>query len=445
MDSFKGGDRPSLPILPAKAVAPEADRVQAHQAQQARQAALAAMEARLQPPPETGAAGRGAEPPKPVTTEAARRWPFALEFTGTGGEYFRIWLVNLLLTAVTFGAYFPRAQARRYEYFRANTWVVFADGERHAMAFSADSGKSARAIGSWMALAIGLVILKSIAAPLVLLAGIALTPWLKWKSLRYQILGTTWRGLRFRFDGGLGPYLMAWWPMLIPLALSAIAIVTASRTGGRGSAIASLGLPLAVAVAIWPWVHWRVVRWRQQHLRYGPVVVHRFTSTVMDFYRLAFHTALVALLPTALAGLAVWAIWPGRAAFNDYGVLLTMAFVIIPILLVAWIVITASAGTYYSAGVHNLAWGGTQSVTVRLRARLGPWRLVRLQLFNGLLTAITLGLYRPFADVSVARLRLEAIDGALREDPNTLMARAVDADGAMGDLAAELLDVGAAL
>jgi uncharacterized membrane protein YjgN (DUF898 family) len=35
------------------------------------------------------------------------------EFRATGSEYFRIWIVNLLLTLVTLGVYSPWAKVRR--------------------------------------------------------------------------------------------------------------------------------------------------------------------------------------------------------------------------------------------------------------------------------------------------------------------------------------------
>eukprot|EP01041_Mallomonas_annulata_P027255 gene27255-48802_t len=46
-----------------------------------------------------------------------------IAFTGSGSEYFRIWIVNLLLMLVTLGIYFPWAKARRLRYFMGNTLV----------------------------------------------------------------------------------------------------------------------------------------------------------------------------------------------------------------------------------------------------------------------------------------------------------------------------------
>ena len=43
------------------------------------------------------------------------------DFKGTGGELFLIWMVNAVLTLLTFGLYFAAAKARLYRYFYSNT------------------------------------------------------------------------------------------------------------------------------------------------------------------------------------------------------------------------------------------------------------------------------------------------------------------------------------
>ena len=47
--------------------------------------------------------------------------PFS--FTGTGGEYFRIWIVNLILSILTLGIYSAWAKVRTNRYFYGNTQV----------------------------------------------------------------------------------------------------------------------------------------------------------------------------------------------------------------------------------------------------------------------------------------------------------------------------------
>ncbi|MBC8010186.1 MAG: DUF898 family protein, partial [Burkholderiales bacterium] len=43
--------------------------------------------------------------PQDYTTSPFGERPMELKFTGAAGEYFRIWIVNIVLTIVTFGIY----------------------------------------------------------------------------------------------------------------------------------------------------------------------------------------------------------------------------------------------------------------------------------------------------------------------------------------------------
>ena len=70
--------------------------------------------------------------PQPPTTHApgnATRHPFA--FTGSTKEYFKIWIVNALLTIVTLGIYSAWAKVRNKRYLYNNTWVNGASFEYH--------------------------------------------------------------------------------------------------------------------------------------------------------------------------------------------------------------------------------------------------------------------------------------------------------------------------
>ena len=47
--------------------------------------------------------------------------PVGFAFTGNASEYFRIWIVNLLLSIITLGFYWPWAMVRARRYFYSNT------------------------------------------------------------------------------------------------------------------------------------------------------------------------------------------------------------------------------------------------------------------------------------------------------------------------------------
>lgn len=55
-----------------------------------------------------------------------------LSFTGSGSEYFGIWIVNILLTIITLGIYSAWAKVRRNRYFYGNTILLGRGFEYHA-------------------------------------------------------------------------------------------------------------------------------------------------------------------------------------------------------------------------------------------------------------------------------------------------------------------------
>ena len=124
-----------------------------------------------------------------------------VEFTGSGSEYFRIWIVNLLLIIVTLTLYTPFARARRLAYFYANTRVG-----GHALGFHGNPWKMLRGyllvagLGAAYAVALRLAPLAASAA--VLLFAV-LWPALWRASMQFRLGNTSWRGLRFRFVGSM--------------------------------------------------------------------------------------------------------------------------------------------------------------------------------------------------------------------------------------------------
>ena len=66
-------------------------------------------------------------PPAPPPGPRVER----LRFSGTAGEYFGIWIVNLFLTVITLGIYSAWAKVRKKRYFYGNTWLVDSNFEYH--------------------------------------------------------------------------------------------------------------------------------------------------------------------------------------------------------------------------------------------------------------------------------------------------------------------------
>ena len=122
-----------------------------------------------------------------------------LEFTGTGAEYFRIWVVNLLFTVLTLGIYSAWAKVRRLQYFYRNTRLAGSVFDYHGNPKAILKGRIL-ALALLAAYKISLDVSRFAAiATAVLLA--AITPWLLARAFHFKMANSSYRGLRFHFSG----------------------------------------------------------------------------------------------------------------------------------------------------------------------------------------------------------------------------------------------------
>ena len=105
-----------------------------------------------------------------------RTAPF--EFTGHGGEYFRIWIVNLLLTLLTLGIYSAWATVRKRRYFHGNTRLEGAEFEYLATPWMILKGRLIAV--AVLILYFGLGQISPAAAGVVALVCLLAMPWIVW-------------------------------------------------------------------------------------------------------------------------------------------------------------------------------------------------------------------------------------------------------------------------
>ena len=123
----------------------------------------------------------------------------AITFSATGSEYFRIWIVNLLLSIVTLGIYSAWAKVRRNRYFYSSTHLAGSSFADHGNAIAILKGRIAAVVliaGYNIALQISPFI-----GLLMFVLMAAILPWLVWKSLQFKLYNTSYRGIRFGFGG----------------------------------------------------------------------------------------------------------------------------------------------------------------------------------------------------------------------------------------------------
>jgi uncharacterized membrane protein YjgN (DUF898 family) len=375
---------------------------------------------------------------------APQRHP--IEFTASGSEYFRIWIVNLLLILVTLGIYLPWAKVRKLKYFYSNTWV---GGD--ALDFHGDPRKMLR--GTLIAAAFLIVYsvgsnFSGWAAVLAAVAFVALWPALFRAAMRFRLANTSWRGLRFHFAGDMaGAYAC----MLPPLALALLPVAIAGAVAGvsddgRAAAlpiVASgvMGLGMMLFVVGLPYFLWRVRRYQHDNYAIGGLQT-RLKMDLGVLYGIFIKLIGVSLVAVLFAVLVFVVFgFAGKRAGVGPGFIIVAALVGMGGILVLNIL----PKSYLQVRLQNLLWSTTGNEVLRFDSRLGFKRYLGLQLRNYVLILLTLGLYWPFAVVNTRRAQLEAVeletrigldeitDVAGREEP-----------GAAGDMAADLfgLDIG---
>lgn len=136
-----------------------------------------------------------------------------IQFKGSGTEYFKIWIVNVLLCIVTIGIYYPWAKVRTRRYFYANTEYADRYFDYHATGQQLFLGYL---IGVLILLAINvissIVPTAEVILPIVLFAFI---PWIIWRSLKFNMRMTSFSNVRFSFIGDLKSSYIIY--MLIPI------------------------------------------------------------------------------------------------------------------------------------------------------------------------------------------------------------------------------------
>lgn len=384
-----------------------------------------------------------------MPTETMRR-ELELRFTGSGSEYFRIWIVNLLLTLVTIGLYYPWAKVRRLRYFYGNTLV---GGQ--PLGFHADPKKMLRGY----LLVVVMLVLYSFAGRFSPLAGLvafvivtAIWPALLKSSMQFRLANTSWRGLRFRFRGSVGGAYAAMLPLFVP-ALVIVAAVAAIPDQSKPPQwyLVVFSVTMIATLLLTPWLWWNLKKYQHDHYAYGPeqTALNAGAGSFYAVFLKTFGVALLGLIVFSVVGGIVIAASVGIAAFGGSGagrpnpvfaVVIGLVFAAI-----AFLAMQLLPRPYFTSRMQNLVWSRTASTNIGFASSLRFWPLFGLTIKNWLLMLVTLGLYWPFAAIAMARMRVEAIKLLFDVDPQTLADQARAAEGeAAGDAAGDLfgLDIG---
>jgi uncharacterized membrane protein YjgN (DUF898 family) len=349
-------------------------------------------------------------PPQPSSPRA----PEQLHFTGSGAEYFGIWIVNLLLTVVTLGIYSAWAKVRRLQYFYRHTEVAGSSFDFH--------GSPGRIlVGRLIALAMLIAYNYSVRlrSPLtiVILAAIAVVmPWLLRNSFRFRLYNTSWRGTRFHFRGTLAS---AYRVFLLNGFLTVITLYVMA-----------------------PFMHQRLKAYQHDNSWFGRTrcSFHARAGQFYMIYLLLLATIVVFAIVIGFSGIGGALVAMSQAQKQAGHVNPAAVIKALAVLYGALILMGVSIGPVFHALTTNLIWNNTRIGEHRIECNMSPLVLIWITVSNFVLVALTLGLFIPWAMVRLAKFQLESARLLPASDLQEFVAAEPESIGAVGEEAATAFD-----
>lgn len=337
----------------------------------------------------------------------------ALAFTGTGAEFRRLWLRNLLLNVLLTGFFTPIARRRVAEFFASRTLLDGSPIESHPQ----PSGRK------WKLLVIGVLYVASRVAadfgwgpplPLLVIAGVLIVPYF-WGSMTHaRIAGTRWREVQMHWDASWAEIYCASWPLLaIGLPWAAIVSRIAPPTPGVEPDLDPQVLEVvgAAAIVAFPFLVRLAYNWRRlmvTRTRAGERTVH-WDVRFGPYLRIWISTAgavIASVLPVvALLRYAFFGSFGGPDELTGpAALLLPLGSAFVALLL------SAPARAWHEARMFVLLWDGLRvGDDARFECTLRPAKFVRLRARNTLRTLATLGAHRPFGIAQEYRMKCESV------------------------------------
>jgi len=393
--------------------------------------------------PATPAPEATAHPPAPDdAVSVTGRRHLRCSFTGNAGDYFRIWIVNLLLTLLTLGLWSPWATVRKRRFLYGHTWLADANFEFHGNPVAILRGRliAAAALGVYWFVE-NLVPDSAAWLVAVLLCG---APWIIARSLAFNAANSSHRGIRFRFLGTSRDVALAIWPLALLLVLFVAASHSALDALENPARVAGqLGGVYLLLFAAYPYAIARIRRLTVGKAAWGDQPFHSGLTVgkVYAIYGIGIILCGIPLVATFLAGFFAATVI-GMALKGSPAVF----FITIPIFVLGWVGIVIVWTAYNRSRMTNLVLGTARlSGIAQLHSAISGRKLARLYAGNLIAIVATCGLLIPWAVVRITRYRLQALSVEIDGSLATVAAAVVQVPRATGEELGEMFGFDLAL
>jgi uncharacterized membrane protein YjgN (DUF898 family) len=339
---------------------------------------------------------------------------YRFEFTGSGSEYFRIWIVNLLLSIITLGIYSPWAKVRKNKYFYRNTSIAGSSFDYHGNPMAILKGR-VFAVLVIIALQLSQKMSPALYGLIVILVALIL-PWMITRAYAFRLHNTSWRGIRLRFHGTVtGAYIMF-------ILYGCLTILT-------------LGI-------CFPLLYRQMRLFLVNNAAFGTSrseltvsagdVFGVFIKTILISFAVAIVMSLAAGLVFSLLGaLSIQSGRPSQTMFIWIGIIAIALYMLYRVIV----------QSFFRTRIANLMWDHTRIDAIRFESHQRARDLASIIAGNAVLTFITLGFYWPWARVQLAKYYADTLQVYAPDGLNSFVADVESAVAAAGDEVTEALDV----
>ncbi len=350
-------------------------------------------------------------------------------FYGTGAEYFKIWIVNLVLTIITLGIYSPWAKVRRLRYFYGNT-------ELNDEPFDFTANPKRILLGRVIALGvyIAISVLGQFSPTIAAIGGfliLALFPWLVRSTLRFRARNSQYKNVRFAFVGSLlaAYILFVFVAVLNMMLVGAVYLSNNSDTTGAVTGI----LVLMVGIALLMPFAWKLFKTYQfDNTQFGEMQFE-WHASMFDVYKAVLIPIGIAI--AVFIGAAV-IMGLGAATGSDFGVgIVVVAMIGMYMMMLLIVPLT-------QACLHKVVWDNlTVGDSAFALNDFSIFRFAFIQFTNYLMIVLTLGLFSPWAAVRLHRYKTETLSLLSYENFDEIVTPQMVEASALGEEIADVFDI----
>lgn len=324
---------------------------------------------------------------------SSERKDYAFSFTGQAGEWFKIWIVNTMLSIITLGIYSAWAKVRKNRYFYSNTSVADSHFSYHGDPIQILKGRMIAGVLLLIYVA-GVQFYPGVADLIFFGVFMLIFPFFLVRALRFRMSITRYRNIRFGFDGTVGEAYKYF--LLYPLLV-----------------MFTFGL-------LMPWMIAKQKGWMIDRTRFG-TSHFEFSGVWQDFWKIYLKAFAILIIGFMVGGLL-------SALFPPIGAIAVMF-----VYLLVFVFVTVSEANL----IYNMS--GIEKHGLTSTLKVSEW--LGLQITNGLAILLTAGLALPWTQIRMARYKANHLVLNANGDLDSFVADQQKQASALGEELGDVFDV----